>query len=445
MSEVRQPAYSRYWSNQRVLPGITPKKLDRVLRNADIGLLDEYLGACAELEERDGQYGSQMRVRRAAVTGLEWGVSTPTGAGARASAGVQRLVDSGRMFELRHHALDALGKGYAITQIVWEDERGTWQPRFVTHDQREFQRDDDDLEWRLRDGSTQGAELLPAKWVIHEPLLRAGPSYRRGLARPAMYLHMAKWLSLAGWVTLMKLFGVPLAIAKYDQPITPQDRKVIRAALAGLGNGISAIIPKNAEVEIIQAAKPGATPEHMFSSLLEYVDRQISKLVLGQTMTADDGSSQAQATVHNDVRKDIREDDSEQLARTLNRDVIRPFVELNFGPQRVYPRVFIQQEDTRDLVQVVAAAVALMPYGFKVKIDEVYPLFGFTKPADNDEVLAAAPGPSARPDGPDSAGTELDPNAAAELIRRAGGKDAIAAHLRALGHEQLAEQLLAAA
>ena len=67
--------------------------------------------------------------------------------------------------------------------------------------------------------------------------------------------------------------------------------------------------------------------------LAEWLDRQTSKAVLGQTMTTDDGSSQAQATVHNEVRHDILKSDARQLANTLNRDLIQPYVDLNFGPQ----------------------------------------------------------------------------------------------------------------
>nr|WP_284521082.1 DUF935 family protein [Shigella boydii] len=47
-------------------------------------------------------------------------------------------------------------------------------------------------------------------------------------------------------------------------------------------------------------------------------DAQISKAVLGQTMTTDNGSSRSQADVHNQVRMDIVRWDARQLANTLN-------------------------------------------------------------------------------------------------------------------------------
>ena len=58
----------------------------------------------------------------------------------------------------------------------------------------------------------------------------------------------------------------------------------------------------------------------------------MSKVVLGQTMTDENGGSLAQAMVHNQIRIDILQDDARQLANTINRDLIAPFVALNFGP-----------------------------------------------------------------------------------------------------------------
>ncbi len=387
LGRVRQPAGVPDWRGEQVLSGITPKRLVKVLKSADFGDFSDYLTAAQELEERDAQYGSQMSVRRAAVSSLELGVNA-NGASARATKAVEALVSSGRLSDLVPLSLDALGKGFAISQVVWTEKNGIFAPELVEHDQREFLWRPDDRSWRLRDGSLDGLELEENRWVIHEPRLRSGEAIRRGLARPAMFLHMAKWMSLAGWVTMMKLFGVPLAVAEIPHHATENDRRVLTAALANLGSGVNALVPTGANVTIIKAADAGSSPDRLFSVLLDYVDRQISKLVLGQTMTADDGSSHAQATVHNEVRRDIREGDAEQLAKTINRFVVEPYVRFNVGDQKVYPKVYFQQEDKRDLLAFSQAIVPLIRYaGLEVKADEVRKLFGLSAPEANDEIL----------------------------------------------------------
>ncbi len=399
--QLRQPAAGYHpYAGQRVLPGISPKKLSGVLRAADEGNYDPFLLAAQELEERDAQYGSQMAVRRAAVSALELIMHKPSGASGRASTAVQKLIDSGELKDLIHYSLDAIGKGFSITEIVWEERRGgrgreTWWPTFEEHDPREFRyfdgnsglMDQPEKDFRWRDGSHYGVPLEACKWVQHIPKGRSGDPIRRGTARPAMFLHMAKSMSLAGWIQLMAVFGLPIAIATAPQDLNSNDRAVLAAALAGLGQGVNAILPTGAEVKIVKAADAGSQPEKMFEVLLSYVDAQLSKLVLGQTMTSDDGSSQAQATVHNEVRGDIREGDAEQLAATINRDVVRPFVNFNFGEQLVYPEIRFLVEEARDLKVLAEATLGFMDKGLPVRASEVWALLGLTRPDGVDEGL----------------------------------------------------------
>lgn len=387
-AKVRQPADLRNKHLRTpVMSGMEPKRLAWVLREADAGNYEPYLIAAAELEERDGQYGPQIAIRRTAVAALELTVHQPGGATARAKKAAQELIDAKVLKPFISEALDALGKGFAITEIVWKEKHGKWVPICVPHEQVEFRWSDDHEAWRLRDHSYEGIELVPNKWVIHEPKLRSGIPIRRGLARPAMLLHMIKSMSLAGWVTLMRVFGVPLAIAKPKASgLSKNDVEVIRAALAGLGSGINAVVPDATEIQVIQAASAGATPEKMFSVLLEYVDKQISKLVLGQTMTADDGASHAQASVHNDVRKDIREGDAEDLAWTINEYVVKPYINFNVGEQKVYPEVYFAQPDTRDLKEWSEGLAPFIELGMPVIWSEVRAAFGLSDPGPDDEV-----------------------------------------------------------
>lgn len=391
---VNQPSYERNaHARKAVMPGMDPVRLTRVIRDADCGNYDDYLTAAAELEERDGQYGPQIAIRRTAVSALELAVFRPAGANARATKAAQELVDSKALKPFISEALDALGKGFAISEIVWTEKHGKWVPTCIKHDQREFLWHDESETWRLRAGSLVGVELGKNKWVVHEPKLRAGIPIRRGLARGAMYLHMLKSMSLAGWAMLMQVFGVPLAVAKLPETeLKPGEVAVLRAALAGLGQGVNAIIPSGTEVEVITAASQGS-PERMFSALLEYVDRQMSKLVLGQTMTADNGSSHAQATVHNEVRHDIREGDAEDLAWTINEFLVKPYIDFNVGPQQVYPEVYFAQPDSLDLTAWADATAKMVNLGLPVKATEVRTRLGLSDPEEGDEVIGGKAAP----------------------------------------------------
>jgi phage gp29-like protein len=126
-----------------------------------------------------------------------------------------------------------------------------------------------------------------------------------------------------------------------------------------IANDGAAIIPQGMDVEFHEVN--GSRGEAVFGGLLEYVDKQISKLVVGQTMTSDDGSSLGQAKIHNEVRLDILRADGKQLASTINRDLIRPFVDLNFGPQNDYPRIELPVPDPEDVEALSSSLAQLVP------------------------------------------------------------------------------------
>ena len=118
-----------------------------------------------------------------------------------------------------------------------------------------------------------------------------------------------------------------------------------------------------------------------------WIDKQISKLVLGQTMTTDDGSSRAQGEVHEEVRQDIANADSIAVADTLNSCLVVPYIKLNFGEQERYPEIVLYKPDEQNIEQVVSAIEKLAPHGLTVKADEIRSMLGLSKPEDGDETI----------------------------------------------------------
>jgi phage gp29-like protein len=134
----------------------------------------------------------------------------------------------------------------------------------------------------------------------------------------------------------------------------------------------------------------GTAYAEVFQKLAEWLDGQLSKAVLGQTMTTDDGSSQSQATVHDGVRSEIKRDDARQLAATLNRDLIRPFVDLNFGPQEHYPLLQFPALDEEDRASFVSAVKDMIDRGLKVSARQIRARLNLDAPEDDDDVLHPA-------------------------------------------------------
>jgi phage gp29-like protein len=176
-------------------------------------------------------------------------------------------------------------------------------------------------------------------------------------------------------------------------------RRTLLRAVTSIANDAAAIVPSGMEIEFHEVS--GTQGAAVFGDLLEYIDKNVSKIIVGQTMTADDGSSLGQAKIHNEVRLDILRADCRQEAITLNRDLIRPAIDLNFGPQEVYPTIARHVADPEDVTALADGVAKLVPMGLKVTQRQMREKFGLSEPEKDDELLtppaAATSPPAAEP------------------------------------------------
>ena len=140
-------------------------------------------------------------------------------------------------------------------------------------------------------------------------------------------------------------------------------------------------------IEFIESQK--TTSVEIYERLARYCDEQISKAVLGQTLTSDSGGgSYAQSKTHNDVRHDLTVADAKALAVTIRRDIIRPLVEFNYGVNARIPFFGFdckEAEDQKETVEVYKTLVCDM--GLKVPTSHIYKKFNIPKPEEGEEIL----------------------------------------------------------
>jgi phage gp29-like protein len=248
-----------------------------------------------------------------------------------------------------------------------------------------------------------GSELEPLKpyhFVSHEPHLISGNQITSGLALPALYYWMLKTYDVTSWAAFIDRYGYPIRLGKYGKKATPEDIVTLKRAVAAIGQDFGAVIPESALLEIIES-KHASEQSTVYQHMADWVDRQISKLVLGQTMTTDDGASLAQSKTHEEVRQDIADSDIMQVVDTINTALVVPYIVLNFGEQAEYPKIDLFKPDEKNIEQIISAVEKLGPQGLKVKADELRSLIGLSHPEDGDETIGGRPeyAPSPGPDG----------------------------------------------
>lgn len=375
-----------------IASGLTPQRLASVLRNAAEGDAHDYLTLAEEMEERDMHYASVLGTRKLAITGLEVRVESWSDAAddkKRADA-VREIVDAPEFGELLSHLVDALGKAYAVAEMVWDREGKTWTPRFEDRDPRWFVFDrDTGRELRLLDAAdtANGIALPPYKFIEHRPRIRSGLPIRGGLARLAAPAYMCKAWTWRDWMAFADIYGMPMRVGTYGPGAKKEDIEKLISAVANLGSDAAAVVPSSTQIKF-EAASNVAGAGHFFEKLATFWDKQISKGVLGQTMTADDGSSNSQAQVHQLVREDILKADAKALTNTLRRQFVRAYCDLNFGPGPC-PKLTVIVPEPEDTKALVDAVVKLVPLGLRVEQSVMRDKLGIPDPAADAELLAA--------------------------------------------------------
>lgn len=384
----------------RPLASMTPTSVADVLRRAAQGDGHDFLLAAADIEEKDLHYASVLQTRKLAVAGLPIKI-TPADDSRAAKQAATLAQDALARLDLPALAidlLDAISKGYGVAELMWDTQGKLWLPTAALHREPQWFTWDraSGQQLRLVDGTAEGMLLPDHKFVLHTPKIRSGIALLGGLARSALWAWVFKSHALRDWASFCELFGQPMRVGKYDAGATKADVAVLRRAVTELGSDAAAVIPQNMVIEFVESGAKSASAD-LYQRLMTYMDTQVSKAVLGQTGTTDMGGSYAQSKVHDEVRADLLRADARALAATLQRDLLRPVVHLNLGPNAPLPKIELVVEEPEDMSALAEQLQKLVPLGLEVEQDWVREKWGIPAPKAGAVLLAKAEPPPAAP------------------------------------------------
>lgn len=375
--------------------GLTPGRLARLLRDSIEGDPEQYLALAEDIEERDLHYASVLATRKLQVAGLEIKVEAAgEDATAVEHANLVREVIERDAFQIElRDMLDAIGKGFSATEILWDTSEGQWRPKQLKwREPRWFNFDRIDGDTLLLRESGGGVALKPFGWIVHYAKAKSGLPIRGGLARGAAWGFLFKSFTVKDWAIFCEAYGQPLRLGKYDAGATERDKGVLLEAVTNIGTDYAAIVPTSMAVEFVGATISGN--HELYEKRADWLDRQTSKHVLGQTATTDAiAGGHAVGKTHDRVRVDIEEADAMQIAATLNRDLSKPLVDLNYGPQKKYPRITIGRAEQIDLDKFMERVATFVGLGGKVGAAAIGAKLGIPDPKAEEELLR----PQARP------------------------------------------------
>nr|WP_298099749.1 DUF935 domain-containing protein [uncultured Shinella sp.] len=394
MTGVRRP------NTEHQASGLTPGKLARLLRSSANGDPEAYLALAEDMEERDLHYAGVLGTRKRQVAGLDITVEAASDKPEDVeNADMVRAFFERDAFETELiDILDAIGKGFSATEIIWETSESQWEPKELKwRDPRWFRFDDVDGETPLLRDPGGDQPLAPYKWVFHQAKAKSGLPIRGGIARAVCWNYLFKAFTTKDWAIFCEAYGQPLRLGKWGEGATDADKEILLQAVANIGVDYAATIPQSMTVEFIKADIAGS--HELYEKRSDWLDRQTSKVVLGQTGTTDmTAGGYAQAKVHDGVRDDIERSDAKQAAATLMRDLVRAYIDLNKGPQKAYPKIRIGRPEQVDLEKWMKNIETFVSLGGKVGMSTVRDKIGVPDP-DQDEELLVPRGKQEAPSG----------------------------------------------
>lgn len=302
----------------------------------------------------DDQVFSTLQQRRSAVVSREWTVLPGDEADPRSVEAADKFTATLTRIgwdRITDKMLYAIYNGYAVAEIIWEPRDGLLDFKQIKVRHARRFRFDDKAQLRLLTRSTMLGEIVPSRkfWVFALGGADDDEIYGRGLAEWLYWPTLFKRNGLRFWNIFLDKFGSPTAIGKY-RPGTPKaDQMKLLAALQAIATDTGIAIPEGMAVELLQASRSGTGD---YATLVDKMDAAISKIVLSQTMTTDNGSSRSQGEVHADVKLAVVKSDADLLSDSFNADdgPARWWTDVNFGGDVAAPvvrRIVEEEADTK--------------------------------------------------------------------------------------------------
>lgn len=302
--------------------------------------------------ERDCHAYAVLQKRKMAVVAREWGIEPASNRMRdRKAADMVKAQLSGIGFDqVCLNLLDAILKGYSVGEPMWDVVGSELVVNAVLpRAQRRFVFDTD---YRPRlitqQNMLRGEELPPRKFVVHRCGAKDGNPYGLGLGTRLFWPVWFKRQGIQFWLTFADKFGSPTAVGKYPTGSSIEDQDKLLAALRAMSRESAITFPQGMEADLLEAARSGSVDT--YEKLCRYMDEEISKAVLGETLSTSMGQNGARAAseTHNSVRLELVKADADLLANTLNQSLVRWIVELNM-PDATPPRLWWDCSEPEDL------------------------------------------------------------------------------------------------
>lgn len=308
------------------------------LRQAESGDVRELFTIYRDVILSDSHVQSEFTKRKLAIIGDTVSI-LPADKKAKPDEAAANFIDlmventPGWLFA-QAHLLDSVLWPVAVVEKVFRPEANGYalaQLVPVPHDLLEF------VSGKLRIQETDGNgyptnishDPDPRRYIIHRGHLLTSPDNWGGPMRSILFWWLLGAMSRDWWARFLDRYGSPFMVGKYNQG-DDASRTLMEQAFSLAVKIGGLVVSKETDVEIKQAAAAGTG--EAYSQFFTISRREISKLIVGQTLSAEaqsTGMGSGVADAHGEVRDDYRKFDCKVLNETYRDQLFRQILRYN--------------------------------------------------------------------------------------------------------------------
>lgn len=364
------------------------------LENPDPVLKSEAGGLGLKLYDevsRDAHASSVLNTRYLSVAGCEWEV-TPVDEDAKSVAVAEFVTETLNNLNLTQGLSELMRGvlyGFYVLEVIWGVIDGRFVPvRLIGKHPRRFSFTlDRELRLLTPQNMLEG-EQLPARKFIRFTYGSTDNPYGEGLGRAIWWPVWFKKHGIKYWMVFLEKFGMPTAWGKYPAGTDHGDQDKLLDAIDAMQNETGVTTPDSMQIELLEATRAGNVT---YETLCDYMDRQISKAVLGQTLTTEikGQGSYAASQTHDEVRQDLKKSDADLIAECLNGTLVKWIVDYNFAGSG-YPQLWLRTEPEEDLKALAERdKILVSDIGVPVGVGYFRDTYGLPEPGPDEELIGA--------------------------------------------------------
>ncbi|MFH0878565.1 MAG: DUF935 family protein [Lentisphaerota bacterium] len=274
--------------------------------------------------------------------------------------------------------MDAVGKRYAVHEIIWKPGDGplTAEMRFVPL--WFFESTTGRLRYLRSDASISGEDLPEGEWMI---------TVGDGVMIACSVAYMFKTLPLKDWLVYCDRSGNPGIRGKTQASRGSPEWNAMVEAVKNYATDFAAVMGADETIESVNIEAKGELP---FPKMVDRMDRALSCLWRGADLSTLSGATSQGgqgASLQGDESNILEEDDCQLISETLNEQLDRWVIRYALGDETPLAYIQVKPRVKRNVTNDIATDTFLTTHGGKLPISDAMQRYGRRVAEADEEVL----------------------------------------------------------